>query len=130
MLTFIMLFLKPLTCLRVQNLPPIYPTAVLRAHKLGIQAAQITHTSHNPFATPLSPQPTDYRLHLMPRKLGASPGTQALLSLRRLSMWAKEMTVAETYHGSPSADVNSIKTATQKRSRWKPAPFCREWGLY
>jgi hypothetical protein len=41
-------------------------------------------------------------------------------------MWAREMTVAETYQGSPSTDVSSINTATQNRSRWKPPPFCRE----
>ena len=75
----------------------------------------------------LSCRPPEYRPHLMPRKLGGSPGAQALLSLRRLSMWAREMTVAETYQGSPSADVSSISRATQKKSRWKPAPFCRSW---
>ena len=76
-------------------------------------------------AAHVSFQPPEYWPHLMPRKLGASPGTQALLSLQRLSMWAREMTVAETYQGSPRADVSSISTDTQRRSRWKPAPFCR-----
>lgn len=43
-------------------------------------------------------------------------------------MWAREMTVVETYQGSPSTDMSSISIATQKRSRWKPAPFCR-WAM-
>lgn len=33
--------------------------------------------------------------------------------------------MAETYQGSPRVDVSRISTATQKRSKWKPAPFCK-----
>ena len=114
--------------------PPIHPTAVL----MGQWESPLESPAYNSscpnnsalypvpdLAAHVSFQSPEYRPYLMPRKLGASPGAQALLSLRRLSMWAREMTVAETYQGSPSADVRSMSTATQKRSRWKPAPFCR-----
>lgn len=67
-------------------------------------------------------------VYLMPRNSGCSPGAEVALSFLRLSMCAREMTVAETYQGRPVTEVTTIRRETQRRSRWKPAPFCRGEG--
>lgn len=109
-----------------------HPSSVCRAVKEPSRTLNLKFKVHTNLGlrTPTSPlccpQPVlDHCPHLMPKKLWGSPGAQALLSLRRLSMWAREMTVVDTYQGSPRTDMSSSRTATQKRSRWKPAPFCR-----
>lgn len=53
----------------------------------------------------------------MPRNSGCSPGAEVALSFLRLSMCAREMTVAETYQGRPVAEVATIRRETQRRSR-------------
>lgn len=53
----------------------------------------------------------------MPRNSGCSPGAEVVLSFLRLSMCAKEMTVADTYQGSPVTEVTIISRETQRRSR-------------
>lgn len=55
--------------------------------------------------------------YLMPRNSGCSPGAEVALSFLRLSMCAREMTVAETYQGRPVAEVTTIRRETQRRSR-------------
>lgn len=64
--------------------------------------------------------------HLTPRNLGCSPGAEVSVSIFRLSMWAIEMTVAATYQGRAMKEHTTMRTATQNRSRWYPAPFCRK----
>lgn len=56
-------------------------------------------------------------VYLMPRNMGCSPGAEDVLSFRRLSMCAREMTVAETYQGRPVTEVTTIRRETQRRSR-------------
>lgn len=56
--------------------------------------------------------------NLTPRNLGASPGAEVSVSIFRESMWAMEMTVAATYHGSPMKEQITMRIATQNRSRW------------
>ena len=72
-------------------------------------------------------QPVDIVLsHLTPRNLGCSPGADVSVSIFRESMWAMDMTVAATYHGSPMKEQIIIRMATQNRSKWYPAPFWHE----
>lgn len=55
--------------------------------------------------------------YLIPRNFGDSPGAHVVLSFFRLSMWAREMTVADTYQGKPMIEVRIIRRETQKKSR-------------
>ena len=59
----------------------------------------------------------ELRPYRMPRNSGCSPGAEVVLSFLRLSMCAKEMTVADTYQGRPVTEVTIIRRETQRRSR-------------
>lgn len=62
----------------------------------------------------------------MPKNVGCSPGAETVVSIFRLFMCARHITVAETYHGRPINDITIISKAMQKKSRCRPAPFCKK----
>lgn len=62
----------------------------------------------------------------IPRNLGCSPGAELADSTLRLFTWLMDRTVAATNQGSPITEQTPSITATMKRSRWYPHPFCRE----
>lgn len=61
----------------------------------------------------------------IPRNLGCSPGAEQPDSSLRLFTWVMDRTVAATNHGRPMTEHTPSITATMKRSRWYPHPFCR-----
>lgn len=62
----------------------------------------------------------------IPRNLGCSPGAEQSDSTLRLFTWVMDRTVAATNQGSPITEHTPSITATMKRSRWYPHPFCRQ----
>lgn len=83
------------------------------------QTKQVRNSSITPpFPTPGHMGPTP--AHRTPRNCGCSPGALHSLSILSESMWAMEMTVAATYHGSPMREQTAMRMPTQKRSRWYP----------
>lgn len=62
----------------------------------------------------------------IPKNLGCSPGAEHSDSTLRLFTWLMDRTVAATNQGSPITEHTPSITATTKRSRWYPHPFCRQ----
>lgn len=60
----------------------------------------------------------------IPKNLGCSPGAEQPDSSLRLFTWVMDRTVAATNHGRPMTEHTPSITATMKRSRWYPHPFC------
>ncbi len=61
----------------------------------------------------------------MPKNLGCSPGAEHSDSTFKLLTWEMERTVAATNQGKPITEHTPSITATTRRSRWYPPPFCR-----
>ncbi len=61
----------------------------------------------------------------MPKNLGALPGPEHSDSTFKLLTWEMERTVAATNQGKPITEHTPSITATTRRSRWYPQPFCR-----